>query len=277
MPSFILRNLDTAFWTRVQGKAKAEGTTVKSVILRLLAAWLGVVALLVSAGCSDMQVSPVAPSATSPVVVGPPTGPLPSGPPFTIQISANGGDQLFTDSPPFQTSVTVSGPSDPSIITVNCNNGAELQAYPGRRGSFVIACAFSAPGSYPIVATAVDRASGFSTSARTDVTVSVRPVPPPPPPPPPTTQPPAAVHASVTCTAAPHGQPTSCNVTANFDGKPITGNLDKVVWEYGNGDQKTLNGPLSQYAYSQAGTYQVIAHVYYQDHVGTTSTTVVIP
>ena len=47
MPSFILRNLDPEFWRRVEAKAAAEGVTVKTVILRLLASWIAIpVALL---------------------------------------------------------------------------------------------------------------------------------------------------------------------------------------------------------------------------------------
>jgi hypothetical protein len=60
MPSFILRNLDPEFWSRVQAKAAAEGTTVKAVILRLLASWLGVLTLLASISCAyDVPPPPV--------------------------------------------------------------------------------------------------------------------------------------------------------------------------------------------------------------------------
>jgi hypothetical protein len=43
--NFTLYQLNPDFWARVQAKAKAEGTTVKAVILKLLATWLGVLAL----------------------------------------------------------------------------------------------------------------------------------------------------------------------------------------------------------------------------------------
>src|SRR4026207_1816896 len=51
MPSFILRQLDPEFWAKVQAKAAAEGTTVKAVILRLLAAWLAAVIVLSITAC----------------------------------------------------------------------------------------------------------------------------------------------------------------------------------------------------------------------------------
>jgi Bacterial Ig-like domain (group 1) len=60
MPSFILRKLDPEFWARVQAKAAAEGTTVKAVILRLLASWLGVLTVLATITCAyDVPPPPV--------------------------------------------------------------------------------------------------------------------------------------------------------------------------------------------------------------------------
>jgi hypothetical protein len=52
MPSFILRDLDPDFWSRVQAKAAREGVTVKSLILRLLTQWLGAaIVALVAISC----------------------------------------------------------------------------------------------------------------------------------------------------------------------------------------------------------------------------------
>ncbi len=55
-PTFLLRKIDPVFWARVQAKAKAEGLTVKAVILKLLTAWLGVFLL---AAPVSAQPSPV--------------------------------------------------------------------------------------------------------------------------------------------------------------------------------------------------------------------------
>lgn len=64
MPSFTLYDLDPEWWSRVQIKAKAEGTTLKALILKLLTQWLGVlvVAMLASA-CGQ---SPFTPSGVEP-------------------------------------------------------------------------------------------------------------------------------------------------------------------------------------------------------------------
>jgi hypothetical protein len=80
MPSFILRNLDAAFWTRVQAKAAAEGSTVKAVILRLLAAWLAAVVVLTTLACGYK-----APTAPTPAVQ------PPVGVPARLELTANPG------------------------------------------------------------------------------------------------------------------------------------------------------------------------------------------
>ena len=66
MPSFILRQLDPEFWAKVQAKAAAEGTTVKAVILRLLAAWLAAVIVLSVTACGYQN--PTAPTVDTPAV-----------------------------------------------------------------------------------------------------------------------------------------------------------------------------------------------------------------
>jgi hypothetical protein len=68
MTSFILRKIDPDFWARVRAKAEAEGTTVRAVILRLLAAWLVACALVSVTACGGD--SPAAPTP-------PPTPPAP--------------------------------------------------------------------------------------------------------------------------------------------------------------------------------------------------------
>src|SRR4026207_1421752 len=71
MPSFILRQLDPEFWAKVQAKAAAEGTTVKAVILRLLAAWLAAVIVLSITACGYHN--PTAPTPPALPQPGPPS------------------------------------------------------------------------------------------------------------------------------------------------------------------------------------------------------------
>jgi Bacterial Ig-like domain (group 1) len=71
MPSFILRNLNPACWSRVQARAAAEGTTVRAVILRRLSSFLGVLTLLATIGCAYDVPPP-------PVIVLPPRPGIPS-------------------------------------------------------------------------------------------------------------------------------------------------------------------------------------------------------
>jgi hypothetical protein len=70
MPSFTLYDLNPEFWSKVKAKAAAEGTTVKAVILRLLATWLAAVAILSTIGCGYKNV--IAPSSTPVPVAGVP-------------------------------------------------------------------------------------------------------------------------------------------------------------------------------------------------------------
>jgi hypothetical protein len=72
MPSFILRQLDPEFWAKVQAKAAAEGSTVKAVILRLLAAWLAAVIVLGVVGCGSSPTSPTQTASLPPEVTLPP-------------------------------------------------------------------------------------------------------------------------------------------------------------------------------------------------------------
>lgn len=69
MPSFILRDIDPAFWRRVKSKAAAEGVTVKELILRLLTKWLGLFALLLVSACAPPLLT--APAPTPPVAAVP--------------------------------------------------------------------------------------------------------------------------------------------------------------------------------------------------------------
>lgn len=69
MPSFLLRAIDPHLWATVKAKAKAEGRTLRAVLLRLLTAyakggkhaWL-VIVLLTASACAH----PLAPSPTIP-------------------------------------------------------------------------------------------------------------------------------------------------------------------------------------------------------------------
>jgi hypothetical protein len=85
MPSFTLYDLNPEFWQRVQAKAAAEGSTVKAVILRLLAAWLAAVIVLSVTGCAYKN--PTAPTT-------PPDGPQ-AGVPARIELGVVAGVGTF--------------------------------------------------------------------------------------------------------------------------------------------------------------------------------------
>jgi len=64
MSSFVLRKIDPDFWARVQAKAKAENITIKALILKLLAQWLGILVLATIVSACGQQ--PFAPSGAEP-------------------------------------------------------------------------------------------------------------------------------------------------------------------------------------------------------------------
>ena len=89
MASFILRAIDPDLWARVQAKAAAEGISVKALILKALAQYVAIVALLVlTSACAYQN-----PTYPTPITVAPSTAPA--------------AIRLTTSSrPDFQTSVT---------------------------------------------------------------------------------------------------------------------------------------------------------------------------
>lgn len=240
--------------------------------MKLLAQWLGIFLLaFLAGGCRGALPTPTAPTVitiTTPAAPAPPTATTPQ---FSIVIGANGG-QTFTDTE-WQTSVVVSGSTTPSRVTVNCNNGAPLQEYAGFSGAKIVSCAFPAAGDYPVVATALT--GGFSTTDRTTVTASVRPVPPPPPPSPPPS--PTRLNVSVSCTPKPAKTDTPCNVTATYGNAVVTSNLNDVRWDFGDGDTQVTAKPFTSHDYPQSGTYRLTINTSYAGNDGEASTTVVIP
>jgi hypothetical protein len=275
MSSFTLRGLDPTFWAKVQAKAKADGVTVKTAILSLLAKWIGVIVVaLLLAGCDAMQASPTQPSTIIPPApsVAPPA---PVGGSFSIQIDSNGG-QTFTDTV-WQTVITVSGSSTPARVTVNCNNGAPLQEYPGFTGPHVISCAFGSVGTYTVFATALG-ANGAAVSDRTTVEASVRPVPPPPVIPPPAPAPTPVLTLTLSCTPKAANTQTPCNITASYNGAPQTSNLTDIAWNWGDATTTMTGGtPYATHAYPQPGSYRLIVSAVYNGHEGSTASTLVIP
>jgi PKD repeat protein len=67
MASFILRAIDPALWAKVQAKAVAEGLTPKQLILKAIAQYVAIAALLVAglAGSACAYHSPTAPAAVT--------------------------------------------------------------------------------------------------------------------------------------------------------------------------------------------------------------------
>lgn len=257
MPTFILRGLDPDFWKRVQTKAAAEGTTVKAVILKLLTAWLGVVALVFVSACSA---SPTAPyPVTVPVVLVP------------AAITLTGGTATSVDEVLLNLTVTDAtgkGVAD-QVVTLTTTSGTFNHA--------IITTTTSGTGQAIITTTEDATVTATLGSLHTTARALAHPVyvppvstpsPPPPPPvvvpptpPPPTPAP--TLTATLTCTLGNSTTLlTTCNATASYNGSVLPGAaITGVTWDWADTTVNTSTGPVKQHQYTAPGTYTVFATV----------------
>jgi hypothetical protein len=273
MANFTLYDLNPEFWTRVQAKAAADGTTVKAVILKLLTAWLGVVAILVLSGCSA---SPLAPSA-----------PIVSVPLIPASIAMTGGTATKADQVLFNLLVTDATGKGVSGIAVTLTTTAGTFDRPGTVTTGMDGKAQSLLTT-TTDATVTATAGALTTSAQAlkfpvppppptcDTDPSVCPAPPPPPPPPscatdstlcppPPPPPPPTLSVALTCTPALHATPTPCNVNVSWGSAPLLATtITKVEWNWGDGSTSTTvppTAPISSHNYISAGTFTIAVTV----------------
>lgn len=255
---FTLYDLDPDFWARVVAKAKAEGLTVKGVIMKLLTTWLGVFVLVVLAlllaGCGA---SPTAPSPTvtpAPVVAPPPAPvqtPAPSGPPFTIHLDAAAGQAYASPFNQWQTllhaSLRTSTTPPPDSVTIDCGNGTPAHTLAGfDRLQWTVFCLFPTPGTYTVVATAVAN-TGFAAQDTTTVVVAVLPAPAPP------SAPPSQGSGALTA------QRINGGTTFAEWGFTLNSGLPLVNFNWDFGDQSGSSSSVNheQHVYRVAGPYTV--------------------
>jgi hypothetical protein len=232
MPSFILRNLDPDFWSRVQAKATREGVTVKALILRLLTQWLGAaVVALIAFGCT----SPVEPTLP---------GPLPQparGTPASLTLSATPGvgaqgghaavsvrvvDALKVPVPDVRVTLEASaGSLDPTELVTDGEG----------RGTAVL----TAPaGSVTLTASIAHGPTSVSL-------VAVQPSVPLP----------HVTSLQMTATTVTVGRATDFAII--LEG----GTVRTVAWDYGDGTQEEIGSATATHTYPAANTYTVVALV----------------
>lgn len=122
--------------------------------------------------------------------------------------------------------------------------------------------------------------STSATAATATITVSD-----PPPAPTPTPGTGSGLTAVLTCTPGTRttSNPTSCNVSLTFAGKPIpAGSIYTVRWDWADGTIEGFNSPVAAHVYRNPGTYTIFVNV--TANVGdgqptptSTSTSVVVP
>lgn len=215
---------------------------------------LALVAVL-SAACSDMQASPVAPSSTSPAAP-PVTTPPVQRQTYNVSLAANGAGLVGLWQSTLAVSPVPAGQAvPPAEVTLNCGNGTAAQSMPGFLGLKIVSCTFAAVGDYTVTASVIaPNTETFSAST----VVSVQAAPPPPPAP--------ALALEIDAQRI-----TSTATQAEwrfrvFVSEPLT----NVVWDFG--DHSTGYGTVEQHVYKAAGTYTVRVSADSRDHGPVTKT-----
>lgn len=255
---FTLYDLDPEFWQQVRDKAAQEGSTVKTIILKLLKTWLGVLLLSVLLTACAVADSPTAPSLTVAPTPAPPTTPIvvpaastPTGTPFSLTFAPAGSAPVYTYAPVrtvLTLTLSASNTPWPSRVTVDCGAGAPQQQLAGFNGDAIVVCAFPAAGTYMLTATAF-AVDGFTASATVPIAVTVRPITTAPPnvPAPPT------IALVVTATRITSG-PTYAewHVSLNCSGAGVL-----YRWDFGDGVDAGGDVNHERHLYKTAGTYIV--------------------
>jgi PKD repeat protein len=142
--------------------------------------------------------------------------------------------------------------------------------------TFGAAHTYTTVGSFTVSVTAID-ALGRAASTSAPVTVNAVPLPPAPPPAAPPAVP--ALLLSLSCTVAPHGASTSCNIAARDEtGANVTAALTHAIWDFGDGSVDETYLQLAHRVYAQAGTYVIsVTATGPGGRIGHASTTVIIP
>jgi PKD repeat protein len=268
MPSFTLYDLNPDFWARVQAKAAAEGTTVKAVILRLLTAWLGVIALLLlSSGCAYHN--PTGPTATVTPVPAPTPAPIAPLPAIAWDLSISASPQPVVVGQSIFVSTTITGHVAPAPVAYHWT----ITGQADQAGAAQIALTFGTTGPVTIAVDATD-GTGHTVSAHVSLVVGLAPPPPPGPPPAPTPAP-AQFAVTLGCTAA--GHVTSCNVSATFGSDVLTSQVSSLDVDWGDGQAiEHFTSALATHTYAQPGSYTIIATVTAGTHTGSATKAIVI-
>jgi PKD domain/Bacterial Ig-like domain (group 1) len=133
---------------------------------------------------------------------------------------------------------------------------------------------YGAGGSYPVTVIVRDSQGRTASASATAVIPAAAPVPAPP----------SSALVTFSCTVAPHGSNTVCNVSATLDGHEATTQLEEVAWLWGDG--KRNSNPLpgqsvaisQQHNYAQAGTYTIEVQARFNTGVtATAQKTITVP
>jgi hypothetical protein len=249
MPTFILRAIDPDLWSRVTAKAAADGISVKQLVLKALAQYVALVALLFTAACgSSPTASTVIPAATPAAANPAATGVSLSG----ALTSATGGKLVAT--------VTILDGPNAGRATVGSSDA-------GYRFDGLVSGTATLSATAPTYLTTTTGVVIAGTMTTVNFALQPAPVtpapsltPPVPPGPPQDPAPPNTLKAAVTCSAASNTRLVSCNLTLAWGlGTPVDAHyVTRADWDWADGSV-SIGGalPVAMHPYGQAGTYRI--------------------
>lgn len=229
--------------TDVNGTATAIVTTsVNTTITATLGGTLAASATVVGATAPQPPTPGPIPNPVPPIPTPTPTPqPPPPLPPATISLTAT------TMTAGVSTQLSVGNFMGGQSITSTAwtfGDGATAAATGG-----LISHTYTTAGTYTASVTATD-AIGRTASSTAVMTVNAVPSAPPPPPPPAPT-----FVIAITCGTA---TPTTCNLSGTYGGAPIASSAFNASWDWGDG-VTTTTAPLGSHAYTQSGTFLIVA------------------
>lgn len=237
----FVANVAVSFTASAGTLAPAAATTDANGAARVVLANAGNAVVGASAGAIQASLGVLGSIATPPVTPGPgptptPT-PTPSTPTAILNVATNGtvGASL---------AFGVSAPALGQTWTWTFGDGASAQTT-----AFSTGHTYTAPGSYTATVAAPGIVAGHALITITDpIVVTPAPV--------------SSFVATLNCTAAAHGSPTGCNVTATYNGTTVpSASFTSVAWDFGDGATTVTSTPVVTRTYAVAGSYTVIANV----------------
>lgn len=250
MPTFILRAIDPALWTRIQAKAAAEGVTVKALILKAIAQYVALVALiLLSTACAASL-----PTEPTRVIIAPVVDAISltatagfgnsAGQVFVVATVKDATGRGFSTAVHF---TTTAGTMQPETVVAGTDGQAQTKVLTSTSATVT---ATAGPASSHVDVTPIAPIVIPTPTPSPIPTPQPTPSPAPSPAPTPVPSPTPAVQlAPITTTA---GVSTLFTIGAFMPGGLA---IVSTAWTFGDGATGAANSGATNHTYGSAGTY----------------------